>query len=546
MVHQLEISWRKQVDLSIEATEVLEKFWQIMSPLQDIYKQIRFKFSDIFKIHITIAEKLADTDTKLGGQIIWRKDAGNVAAKFVNDFLNKSTQLDIIPTSDYGGFLTSLLSEQNVRIRYGAHRRIKILGPIEARLCQFDVTILGEVNEGVWPKLPNADMWMSRPMKRKFGLPQPERSIGVMASDFANLLKASEVYLTRAQKVDGIQTNKSRWWMRLETILEANFTSDKLLNSKAENYNFIYDNKFAYWSKILDRRDKIPPLKAPLPKPAISRRPRKLSAVNVETLMRDPYTIYAKYILSLYPLDDLDKEKQNVDYGNIVHQILQDFNNRHNHQFPESGLARKELSELGEKYFAKENIPLDLMAFWWPRYIDFINWLVAVETNYRQNIATVHNEVTGCINYSGPAGDFKITAKADRVDETKDGFINIIDYKTGKTRSNKEMISGKAPQLPIESLIASRGGFEGIAAKKVNSLRYWGFKYKSENSIDFKQTQEATDKINIIIQDLIDSFDNPKRPYITKNSSNTAFSDYEHLSRLLEWSVKDDIIDEEE
>jgi len=495
----------------------------------------------MLKTHIETAEKLADTTLKTGGQIIWRKDAGKMAADFVSDMLQKSKRLDNIQTNDYSSFLNSLLAGQNVRTRYGAHRRIKILGPIEARLCQFDVTVLGEVNEGIWPKLPDADMWMSRPMKRKFGLPQPERSIGVAAADFANFLQAPQVYLTRAQKADGAPTNKSRWWLRLETVLEANFAADE--NSAEKNskaYDFIYDNKFAYWAKALDRREKVAALQAPLPKPAVDRRPRRLSAVNVETLMRDPYTIYAKYILSLYPLDSLDKEKQSVDYGNIVHEILKDFNDRHKQQFPEAGLAREELVNMGEKYFADAGISLDLLAFWWPRYIDFINWLVTKETTYRAEIDTVHSEITGAVEYKGPAGNFEITAKADRVDETKDGGINIIDYKTGKTRSNKEMLNGKAPQLPIESLIAAKGGFAGIKAKKVNSLRYWGFKYKEENYIDSQQTEEATEKMDVILQDLITEFDNPNRPYLTKSGNSNYYSDYEHLSRLAEWSVKDD------
>ncbi|MBQ8670963.1 MAG: PD-(D/E)XK nuclease family protein [Alphaproteobacteria bacterium] len=541
MVHQIELAWRKQKKLNPDSELLLESFWHSFAELKDLYLQPRVKFIDIFKAHIKAAENLANTDIKKGGQIIWRKDAGKVAADFVSDLLMKGDGLDIIQTNDYSGFLNLLLSEKNVRNRYGAHRRIKILGPIEARLCRFDVTVLGEVNEGVWPKLPEADMWMSRPMKQQFGLPLPERSIGVAAADFANLLQAPEVYLTRAQKADGAPANKSRWWLRLETVLEANFaTDDSDKEQNVKKFNFIYDNKFAYWAKMLDRREKMAALSAPMPKPVVSRRPRKLSANNVENLMRDPYVIYAKYVLSLYPLDDLDGEKLSVDFGNIVHEILQTFNDKYKSQFPEAGLARRELSELGEKFFADSGISLDVMAFWWPRYINIINWLVDVETSYRQNISEIHNEITGCINYIAPAGNFQITAKADRVDETKDGFINIIDYKTGKMRSSKEMVAGTAPQLPIEGLIAEKGGFEGIRARKVNSLRYWGFKDKAENYTDFEQTQQAAEKIDGILRELITEFDNPNRPYLTQNSSSKYSSNYEHLSRLLEWSVKDD------
>lgn len=55
---------------------------------------------------------------------------------------------------------------ESVRTNYGTHPRLSILGPIEARLCHFDYVILGEANEGIWPKAAQADMWMSRPMKK--------------------------------------------------------------------------------------------------------------------------------------------------------------------------------------------------------------------------------------------------------------------------------------------------------------------------------------------------------------------------------------------
>lgn len=59
------------------------------------------------------------------------------------------------------------------------------------------------------------------------------------------------------------------------------------------------------------------------------------------------------------------------------------------------------------------------------------------------------------------------------MDETTDGKINVIDYKTGYARSVKEVEGGYAPQLPIEGLIAKFGGFQNIPATEVGRLIYW-------------------------------------------------------------------------
>ena len=137
------------------------------------------------------------------------------------------------------------MSGVTVRPKYGTHPRLSILGPIEARLTHFDRVIIGEVNENIWPQAVTADPWMSRPMKREFGFPLPERTVGVGAYDFSQLLANEEVFLTRAERVMGTPMVKSRWWMRLETVLKAlNIPMDSL-----------EDNIFKSWAKFLDRSE---------------------------------------------------------------------------------------------------------------------------------------------------------------------------------------------------------------------------------------------------------------------------------------------------
>lgn len=531
----LELYLRNNEKLTPKTKALNDEFLKRIQLLTDLYAQPMVDIKDIFKAHIKVAESLADTDQKFGSQIIWRKDDGHVAADFVNDFNNRCDIIGTINTNEYAAFFTELLSGYSVRARYGLHPRVKILGPIEARLASYDVTIIGEANEGSWPNLPQADMWMSRPMKETFGLPAPERAIGVAAADFAHLLNAPEVYVTRAERVDDTPTNKSRWWLRFETVLKANF------GAEAKRYDFLYDKKYSVWAKELERQGKYSPISAPRPCPPLDMRPRELWATNVETLMRDPYTIFAKSILKIFPLDDLDREVQPYDYGNIVHEILQTYNNDHKHQFPENAL--EELLKLGEKIFDKKHVSPEQYAFWYPQFVKAMEWYVAREQQYRPEIDTIHNEVEGSMVFDDL--NFKIRAKADRVDVTKDGHINIIDYKTGSYRKEKEIVKGTAPQLPIEALIAEKGGYPDITPKKVESLRYWPFKEK-EVSTTSEQTQEAVSTICKNLRELIIAFDNEARPYLAKPvpSNKPIYSDYEHLSRFLEWSVKDDDEDE--
>ena len=536
IVYHLECAWRKNEELSEEQQSLLDDFYLKFQCLRDLYNTPKISLKEFFEEHIKLAESLAETPEKSGDKIIWKGEDGRIATKFVCEFLEKIDILGNISSNDYLSFFETLMLQYNVRNIYNSHPRVKILGPIEARLMQFDVNIIGEVNEGCWPKLPDADMWMSRPMKKDFGLPLLERNIGVMAADFSHLLHAKEVYLTRAERIDGAPTNKSRWLLRLETILSANF------NNIEQQNNIIVDYKYSYWSKYFDRAKQIKKINPPAPCPDVAKRPRKLSASNLEMLMRDPYSVFARHILKLYPLDDLDRDLELRDYGNIIHEIIEEFNNKNRSSYPIN--AREELLKIGENKFNEKGIKAEIKAFWWPKFVKTVEWIDNKEKEYRQNIKLIHNEVCGEIKINAPAGDFIITAKADRLDETKDGNVNIIDYKTGRMRSLKEVITGMAPQLSIEGIIAQQGGFHGIEAKPVNTMNYWKLGEK-ELSVDKKVSEETIDLVYDRLKKLISIFDFPTTPYLSKPNPSIApsYSDYDHLSRYLEWSIKEDTYD---
>ena len=80
------------------------------------------------------------------------------------------------------------------------HPRLRILGAIEARLVRADRLVLAGLEEGVWPRRPPIDPFLSRPMREALGLPPPERRIGLSAHDFAQAACAPEVVLVHAER----------------------------------------------------------------------------------------------------------------------------------------------------------------------------------------------------------------------------------------------------------------------------------------------------------------------------------------------------------
>lgn len=511
---------------------VLESFfYQIKISLKNLAETLQnpqTEFGEILEQHIVLAETLASSADNAGKSLLWRGDAGRSAANFITKILTSADTLGKIHGKDYLPLLCELMGMESVRTNYGTHPRLSILGPIEARLCHFDYVILGEANEGIWPKAAQADMWMSRPMKKDFGFSLPEKAVGILGADLCCFLASENVIITRAERVDGVPMKKSRWLLRTETVLKA----------LGSNIEALKADEFYVLANRLDTPASYCPIKAPAPCPPVYARPRRLSASGIDLLIQDPYSVFAKYILKLYPLDDLDKEPDQRDYGTLVHAIIEEFNNIYPGDIPEN--IQDILLELGKKHFQTMQLSKELEAFWRPKFEKTAEWIAATEKEYRGQVRKVNNETNGEITYQLPGGDFTFTAKADRIDVLKDGSINIIDYKTGKIPSKKQVMSGHALQLPLEGLIASKRGFTGITNNKVQKLIYWQL---GSGTLEIQPDEEdILAKSEEYLLKLITTFDFETTPYHSRPTPKfiPKNKDYDHLARIKEWSVQEE------
>lgn len=520
--------------------EWMELLKEKIRPLVLLFEEPSVRLDVLLETHLKVAQELClqDKETENGAEksfetFLWRGEDGRAAAKFFNRILLKAKAADMIEPSQYLAVLTTLMSGQMVRASFGTHPRLKILGPIEARFARFDVLIVGGLNEGVWPLAPASDPWLSRPMKKDFGMAPPEKSIGVSAFDFCQFLCAPEVVLTRSERVDGVPTNKSRWLLRLETVLKAVGLTETYLENPF----------YLRLGEQIDTPQKFEKIEPVAPKPPVSARPRKLSASAIEKLMRDPYEIYARYILKLKPLDDLDQPYKPSDYGSVVHKVLEIFNQQYPSVWPEN--ADRILLQSASDLFDELHLEPEIRSFWQAAFEKTVFWLVEAEKNYRFDVEKVYTEISGDLSFEAAAGPFTITARADRIDKLKNGAVNVIDYKTGAARTQKEMASGFAPQLPIEGLIAREGRFCAstslIESARVESLMYWKLGEKIEQCS--KDVDLLLDNMFEKLKKLISTFDFEETPYLARPNPNhlDPYSDYEHLSRIKEWSVGEDL-----
>ncbi len=75
-------------------------------------------------------------------------------------------------------------------------------------------------------------------------------------------------------------------------------------------------------ARLLDRAGAAKPVRRPAPLPPPERVPMRLSVTEIETLVRDPYAVYARHVLELDPLDAVAVEPNAALMGNLVHDVL--------------------------------------------------------------------------------------------------------------------------------------------------------------------------------------------------------------------------------
>ncbi len=509
-----------------EIDALLDQLGATFAPLTNLHKT--HLPSDFSKAAALVCETIAG-----GRDFLWTREDGEALSAVLRDFISYAENLQPMTMTAFSGLLAQMMAPCSVRPSYGGHSRLTILGQLEARMVSSDLMILGSLNENSWPAEPQHDPWMSRPMRKEFGLPSPERSIGLSAHDFVQALSQKRVALTRSLKSGGVQTVPSRWLQRFSTLrIAAGLEMDT-------------EPVCLEWARHLYRPDSDPvPALCPEPRPATADRPIGLSATWIEKWLKNPYQVYAAKILRLRLLDLIDQESDASDRGSFIHDVLQDFVEQTGDRLPADPQGL--LFKIAEQKIAEQNLDSAAWQYWKPRLDRALAWVAAHEKEWREGAMPYLVEATGTHAFTLPDGStFTLTAKADRIDRLKAGGVAIIDYKTGSPPSKARMKSGEACQLPLEGVLMRKGGYGEILP--VTLLSHWKISGGSEAGLvqdtdplkDGDMIQSAEDGL----LKLADQYRQPDMPYkATAPSGNRLYDDEKamaHLARTAEWSSID-------
>jgi double-strand break repair protein AddB len=490
----------------------------------------RAPLGDLLDLHLSLAETLARGPWGDGSGELWEKAAGEAAKVSVTALRDESSAGGSFDVSDYRNLFDAILNRGEVREEATVHPDIMIWGTLEARVQGADLVILGGLNDGSWPQLPSPDPWLNRRMRKDAGLLLPDRSIGLAAHDYQQAIAAKEVVLTRALRDADSETVPSRWLGRLTNLL------DGLPGGGGPEALAAMRQRGTGWIALADRieqpAERAQPAHRPAPRPPAAHRPKELALTRISTLIRDPYAIYARYILRLRKLDPLHRDPDVRLRGSVLHLVLERFVTERG-QTDEAEAAR--LIRIAKEVLVQE-VP-------WPaaRLIWLARIARAAEFFIRHDSADggvpASLEKRGSIKLA-PL-DFVLSGTPDRIDLLPDGRLHIIDYKTGSPPTKKQQEQFDK-QLLLAAGMAERGAFPDIGAAEVARITYVGLgtNPKLETA---PLTSAEIDRVWEGLVRLIRRYDLAETGYTARRAvfSSRFPGDYDHLSRFGEWEMTD-------
>jgi RecB family exonuclease len=282
----------------------------------------------------------------------------------------------------------------------------------------------------------------------------------------------------------------------------------------------------------------VPPASAarsprPAPAPPAHARLRELPVTRIETLIRDPYAVYAERILRLRPLDPLAPLPDARQKGTALHRIpdlyLQD------HPPGAQGSLSRFLA-IAETVLAEECPWPAIRTHWLARLErvapEFVRW------NQALTGVPALTETKGALVLGDPP--FTLTGKPDRIDRDQHGDLHLFDYKTGSLPSPGQ-IEFFNKQLILLALMAEEDAF-GLGPARVAGASFVGL--GSRFGLRESPTgAEVLARHRAELLRLIDTYRDPGQGFTALRAvdAERRRGDFDALARRGEWAPSDPV-----
>ncbi len=434
--------------------DVLKQLEQAAEPLIQLSENKKFSPQEFIE---TILESLKS----LGLDASLADDAAGI--KIINLLDNLRFESDLVNLKFDWPEARAWLAMQLERSRFmppASDTQVQLIGLSQSQFQKFDGLIIAAVEEEFLPGSPTPSAFFNDAVKHELGLNTSLYDKNERFYHFIRLLHSSDHILLsyRNQGENGEVKNSAAWLALLEQFHQLAFNKDL----KDETLNQLVNAPENTFSLAAETPASI----VQQPRPAIPENliPKKISASQYQELINCPYLFFSARCLKLEATDEMRQALSKADFGERIHQCLEAFH--HNTEgFPAAfknkvsehnrEAAEKVLNNIIQYVFSPDLSENHEHLAWYtqakkitPHYI---NW--QIKHNQDWSVYKVEQNLTTELAIDNAAKPLKLSGRLDRIDKklTNDNteVLDVIDYKTGVTSSNKEVESGEAVQLPF-------------------------------------------------------------------------------------------------
>jgi ATP-dependent helicase/nuclease subunit B len=325
------------------------------------------------------------------------------------------------------------------------------------RLRELDAVILLGFDARQFPGAGSETVFFNQSVRRQLGLPVREDELEQVRRDLVALIASSaEVVVTWQSQVDGESNPVSAYFEMLQAFHQLAYDADLRAAIPSAGIRAAQvagePSGAAPWS----------PAGAPAPASA-DLVPLQVSVSAWASLIACPYQFFARHMLKLNELDEVQEAIEKKDHGESVHEILQRFHARHPRVWgADRGELERGLAAVSDEVFAPL-VERDYLAVGWllrwksliPGYLD---WQAAREQAGWRFVAGEDKRALAI-----PLGGESVLTfqgRLDRLDqhETEAGTeYAVVDYKTQSVDKLRKKVSSAGEDVQLSGYALLQG-----------------------------------------------------------------------------------------
>ncbi len=352
---------------------------------------------------------------------------------------------------------------------------LQIMGLLETRLLDFKNIIVLGLNEGKMPPTNPLQTMIPMDLRSYLGLPTPRDKQGLFAHHFYRLLqRCDKIWTTYTSSQENIGSNEaSRYLLQLELELSR---INPNFHLKKEFYSIPNDTGLTESVQLVQKTDDII-----LRLDEFFNKPISASAIN--KYINCPLDFYYRYLLEFGEEESIEEEVESNTFGTFIHNVLEELYlpfSRHDKKgqkvIPQPpNIVTRDIDLMLQKFEALirneflKHFDDDASAFESGK--NLLSFRMATELTKRileeerKFLLTqtspvfieyieieMHAQVNITVN--GQPKTIALKGFIDRIDSVN-GKIRIIDYKSGKVKSEDVSMSGYDPDTSLIDYFSS-------------------------------------------------------------------------------------------